>query len=80
MSESAARITLSAKGLIMKIVGDILIIETSDPDELPRVLGRGLEPDFRVLFSAIFHVVSLRNFHQGRNLWKWAEAKVVLPG
>ena len=39
MSESAARMTLSAKGLIMKIVGDILIIETSDPDELRRELG-----------------------------------------
>ena len=40
------------------------------------VLGGGLEPHFRVLFSAIFHGVSLRNFHQGRNLWKIAEAKV----
>jgi hypothetical protein len=39
------------------------------------VLG-GLEPDFRVLFSAIFHGVSLGNFHQARNLRKWAEAKV----
>jgi hypothetical protein len=36
----------------------------------------GLEPDLRVLFSAIFHGVFLGNFHQGRNLWKWAEAKV----
>jgi excisionase family DNA binding protein len=42
MSESAARITLSARGLIMKIVGDILIIETSDPDELRRELNRAL--------------------------------------
>jgi hypothetical protein len=32
--------------------------------------GPGLEPHFRVLFSAIFHGVSLGNFHQGRNLWK----------
>jgi hypothetical protein len=24
----------------------------------------------------MFHGVSLGNFHQGRNLWKWAEAKV----
>jgi hypothetical protein len=40
------------------------------------LLGGGLEPDFRVLFSAMFHGVSLGNFHQGRNLWKWAEAKV----
>jgi hypothetical protein len=36
----------------------------------------GLEPGFRVLFSAIFPGVSLENFHQGRNRWKWAEAKV----
>jgi excisionase family DNA binding protein len=42
MSESTARITLSAKGLIMKIVGDVLIIETSDPDELRREVNRAL--------------------------------------
>ena len=42
MSESAARITLSAKGLIMKIFGDVLIIETSDPDELRREVNRAL--------------------------------------
>src|SRR5215510_3479047 len=42
MSESAARITLSARGLIMKIVGDVLIIETSDPDELRREVNRAL--------------------------------------
>ena len=42
MSEAAARITLSAKGLIMKIVGDVLIIETSDPDELRREVNRAL--------------------------------------
>jgi hypothetical protein len=36
----------------------------------------GLEPGFRVLFSAIFHAAFLGNFHQGRNLRKWAEAKV----
>ena len=42
MSESAARITLSANGLIMKIVGNVLIIETSDPDELRREVNRAL--------------------------------------
>ena len=36
----------------------------------------GLEPHFRVLFSAIFQGVSLGKFRQGRNLWKVAEAKV----
>ena len=40
------------------------------------MLGGGLEPHFRVLFSAIFMVFSLGNFHQGRKLWKVAEAKV----
>ena len=50
MSESAARITLSAKKLIMKIVGDILIIETSDPDELPPLLGGDLTPAFGFCF------------------------------
>ena len=40
------------------------------------VLGGGLEPAFRVLFSAIFHGVSLGNFHQGSNLWKGVESKL----
>ena len=74
MNESVARITLSAKGLIMKIVGDILVIETSDPDFF--LCSGGLEPAFRVLFSAIFHGVSLGNFHQSSNLRKAAEEKL----
>jgi hypothetical protein len=36
----------------------------------------GLEPAFRVLLSAIFHGVSLGNFHQGTNLWKGVESKL----
>jgi hypothetical protein len=40
------------------------------------LLGGVFEPHLRVLFSAIFPGVSLENFHQGRNLWKVAEAKV----
>jgi hypothetical protein len=32
----------------------------------------GLEPAYRVLFSASFHGFSLGNFHQGSNLWKGA--------
>jgi hypothetical protein len=42
----------------------------------PSCARGGLEPHLRVLFSAIFPGVSLENFHQGRNLWKVAEAKV----
>ena len=42
----------------------------------PPLLGERLEPAFRVLLSAIFQGVTLGNFHQGRNLWKGAEAKV----
>ena len=38
--------------------------------DLKYVLGGGLELHFRVLFSAIFHGVSLGIFHQGRKLWK----------
>jgi hypothetical protein len=30
----------------------------------------GLEPHFRILFSAIFQGVTLGNFHHGRNQWK----------
>jgi hypothetical protein len=40
------------------------------------VLGGGLEPHFRVLFSAIFHGIALGNCHQGRKRRKVAEAKV----
>ena len=40
------------------------------------LLGGGLEPHFRVLFSAIFQGFTRENFHQGRNLWNLAEAKV----
>ena len=40
------------------------------------VLGGGLEPAFRALFSAIFHSVSLGNFHQGSSLWNGAEEKL----
>jgi hypothetical protein len=36
----------------------------------------GLEPAFRVLFSAIFHGVSLENFHQSSNLRKGVESKL----
>jgi hypothetical protein len=36
----------------------------------------GLEPACRVVFSAIFHGVSLGNFHQGSNLRKVAEEKL----
>jgi hypothetical protein len=40
------------------------------------LLEGDLNPPFRVLFSAVFHGVSLGNFHQGRNPWKVAEAKL----
>ena len=40
------------------------------------LLGGGLEPHFRVLFSAMFQGVSLGNFHQGSNLWKGVETKL----
>ena len=51
-------------------------IKNANLQDNPPLLGGGLEPHFRVLFSAIFHGVSLGNFHQGRNRWKLAEAKV----
>jgi hypothetical protein len=35
----------------------------------------GLEPHFRVLFSAIFQGVSLGNFHQPGKKWNVVEAK-----
>ena len=41
------------------------------------LLGGGLEPRFRVLFSAIFHGVSLGNCHQGRKWRILAEAKLL---
>ena len=57
MSESAARITLSAKGLIMKIVGDVLIIETSDPDELRREVNRALGDEPLTVQGAAGHLI-----------------------
>jgi hypothetical protein len=42
----------------------------------PPLPGGGLEPDLRVLFSAIFHGVSLGNFHQGRKRRILAEEKL----
>ena len=39
------------------------------------VLVGGLEPHFRVLFSAIFQGVSLGNFHQPGKKWNVVEAK-----
>ena len=41
------------------------------------VLGGGLEPHFRVLFSAIFHGVSLGNFHEGRKRRILVEGKLL---
>jgi excisionase family DNA binding protein len=40
--EFVTRVTLSAKGLVLRIVGDILIIETTDPDELRRHVNSAL--------------------------------------
>ena len=66
MSESAARITLSAKGLIMKIVGDVLIIETSDPDELRREVNRALgDETLTVQGAAEYLKVSTRRYETG---------------
>ena len=36
----------------------------------------GLEPDFRVLVSTLFHPIAQVNCHQGGNQWNPAEAKV----
>ena len=41
------------------------------------MLGGGLEPHFRVLFSAIFHGVSLGKFHQGRKRPILVEGKLL---
>jgi hypothetical protein len=40
---------------------------------LPSSARGGLEPHFRVLVSAIFHGVSMGNFHQGGKLWNRVE-------
>jgi len=38
--------------------------------------GGGLEPDFRVLFSAIFHTFAEENCRWRRKQWNLAEAKL----
>ena len=45
--------------------------------DLNYVLGGGLEPHFRVLFSAIFHGISLGNFYQGRKPRILVEGKLL---
>ena len=37
----------------------------------------GLEPRFRVLFSAIFHSIAQGNCHQRGKQWKVVEAKLL---
>jgi len=48
-------------------------------NSLPRtiLLGGGLEPGFRVLFSAIFHSIAQGNCHQRGKQWKVVEAKLL---
>ena len=41
------------------------------------LLGGGLEPRFRVLFSAIFHSIAQGNCHQRGKQWKVVEAKLL---
>ena len=41
------------------------------------MLGGGLEPDFRVLVSTLFHPVAQENRHRGGNQWNLAEAKLL---
>jgi hypothetical protein len=41
------------------------------------LLGGGLEPRFRVLFSAIFHSIAQGDCHQRGKQWKVVEAKLL---
>jgi hypothetical protein len=41
------------------------------------LLGGGLEPLFRVLFSTIFHGIPAGNFHQGRKPRILVEGKLL---
>ena len=41
------------------------------------LLGGGLEPGFRVLFSTIFLGIALENRQLGRKRWKAVEAKLL---
>jgi hypothetical protein len=51
----------------LQLVGDG---ESSPFDAYPALIN-----SHKVLFSAIFHEFPWRIFHQGRNLWNWAEPK-----
>jgi plasmid stabilization system protein ParE len=57
----------------MKIVGDVLIIETSDPDELPTLLGGDLNP----VSGFYFPWYCLGKRQSGRKHWKAVEAKLL---
>jgi hypothetical protein len=43
--------------------------------EISSLLGGGLEPHLRVLFSAVFHSIAQGNFHQSGKQWNIVETK-----
>jgi hypothetical protein len=45
--------------------------------DFPHVLGGGLEPHFRVLFSAVFQGIALEKRYSSRKHWKAVEAKLL---
>jgi excisionase family DNA binding protein len=55
-SEFVTRFTMSANGLVLKIVGDILIIETADPDELRSSINSALGEHLLSVSEAAKHV------------------------
>jgi hypothetical protein len=75
MNESAARITLPATGLIMKIVGDVLIIETSDPDELSREVARAFGDESLTVQGAARYLKSQRERYETGSNPGWEPAR-----
>ena len=50
--------------------------EPKVPQQQSLICSGGLEPDFRVLVSALFHPIAQENCHRGGKQWNLTEAKV----
>ena len=56
MSDFSTCLKFSSKGLILKIVGDMLVIETTDPNELRREVDRALGDELLSVRGAAEHL------------------------
>ena len=72
MKDFNTTLTLSSRGLVLKIFGDTLVIETTDPDELRRQANIALGDELMSVSEAAAHVKvsdrTIRNWITGGKL------------